>query len=231
MTQETKWINVQTIAQDLDARMRALPDLKAGHVRPIRREFTKRLAHATPQQVLELAQRLITTFERRLVAYELVHYHRPTLYSLRVEELEALSRGMDSWSSVDAFGLLLAGPAWREKQVPDAWVHGWARSEDYWRRRAALVCTVALNVKARGGSGDVPRTLHVCRMLADDRDDMVIKAMSWALRVLIQHDPQAVRDFLAEHEDALAARVKREVQNKLTTGLKNPRRSRPDRFS
>jgi hypothetical protein len=31
-----------------------------------------------------------------------------------------------------------------------------------------------------------------------------------------------VQQFLDEHEAALAARVKREVRNKLTTGLKNP---------
>ena len=35
---------------------------------------------------------------------------------------------------------------------------------------------------------------------------------------------QRVNRFLAEYEDRLAARVKREVRNKLTTGLKNPRR-------
>jgi len=86
------------------------------------------------------------------------------------------------------------------------------------------VSTEALNVRSRGGRGDVPRTLEVCRFLVDDHDDMVVKAMSWALRELIVHDPQAVREFLAEHDDALAARVKREVRNKLTTGRKNPRR-------
>ena len=52
------------------------------------------------------------------------------------------------------------------------------------------------------------------------------KALSWALRELVVHDPDAVREFLEEHEDALAARVKREVRNKLTTGLKNPRRGK-----
>ena len=51
---------------------------------------------------------------------------------------------------------------------------------------------------------------------------MVIKAMSWALRELIVHDPKAVRKFLDEHYQVLAARVKREVKNKLRTGLKNP---------
>lgn len=81
---------------------------------------------------------------------------------------------------------------------------------------------VALNVRSRGGQGDVPRTLEVCRILVDDHDDMVAKAMSWALRELAVHDPEAVHEFLKEHEKVLAARVKREVRNKLKTGLKNP---------
>jgi 3-methyladenine DNA glycosylase AlkD len=66
--------------------------------------------------------------------------------------------------------------------------------------------------------------LAVCRLLVGDRDDMVVKALSWALRDLIAQDPDAVRLFLEEHEDVLAARVKREVRHKLLTGLKNPRR-------
>jgi 3-methyladenine DNA glycosylase AlkD len=71
--------------------------------------------------------------------------------------------------------------------------------------------------------GDVERTLAVCRMLVDDYDDMVVKALSWALRALVVHDAEAVNDFLEEHGEVLAARVKREVRNKIATGLKNPR--------
>ena len=43
-----------------------------------------------------------------------------------------------------------------------------------------------------------------------------------ALRELAKRDPKAVRTFVAEHKDRLAARVLREVRNKLTTGVKNP---------
>jgi 3-methyladenine DNA glycosylase AlkD len=86
-----------------------------------------------------------------------------------------------------------------------------------------LVSTVALNVRSHGGQGDVPRTLAVCRLLVDARDDMVVKALSWALRELVVHDPEAVRGFLEEYGERLAARVKREVRNKLATGLKNPK--------
>jgi 3-methyladenine DNA glycosylase AlkD len=60
-------------------------------------------------------------------------------------------------------------------------------------------------------------------MLIADRDDMVIKAMSWALRELSKRDPNAVRRFLNERHDVIAARVMREVRNKLSTGLKNPK--------
>jgi 3-methyladenine DNA glycosylase AlkD len=61
-------------------------------------------------------------------------------------------------------------------------------------------------------------------LLLADRDDMVVKAMSWALRELAKRDPDSVRDFLSKHENELAKRVLREVRNKLKTGLKNPQR-------
>ncbi len=62
-------------------------------------------------------------------------------------------------------------------------------------------------------------------MLVDDHEDMVVKALSWALRVLVVHDPDAVCGFLSRYGEQLAARIKREVRNKLETGLKNPKRS------
>ena len=62
----------------------------------------------------------------------------------------------------------------------------------------------------------------ICEMLTEDRDDMVVKALSWALRELSKRDPDSVREFLNEHEDDLVRRVSREVNNKLETGLKNP---------
>jgi 3-methyladenine DNA glycosylase AlkD len=61
-------------------------------------------------------------------------------------------------------------------------------------------------------------------LLVRDSDDMVVKALSWAVRELAKRDPNAVREFLAEHEEVLAKRVLREVGSKLRTDLKNPRR-------
>jgi len=225
---QTELIEIDELVDEIDSRIRALPNLKAESVRSVRKEFSKRLLNTSPQIVISLSLRLLHLdrpgFEYRFVAYEVVSYHKAALRSLGEKELELLGQGMCRWGDVDTFACYLAGPAWREFQVPDELIHRWACSEDRWWRRAAIVCTVALNNKARGGSGDTTRTLEVCRILVSDRDDMVVKAMSWSLRELSRRDPDAVRAFLLEYNGMLAPRVVREVKTKLTTGLKNPRR-------
>jgi 3-methyladenine DNA glycosylase AlkD len=215
-------IEIEQLAGEIEKQLQQLANPSTAQVRAVRREFSRRLAKASASDVLNLA--LLLRDQQRFVAYELVCYHRAALHSLGETELEQLGQGLASWDAVDTFACYLSGPAWRERQVPDALIHRWARSEDRWWRRAALVSTVPLNNKARGGRGDAPRTLAVCRLLVGDRDDMVFKALSWALRELAKRDPQAVQEFLSENDQALAPRVRREVQHKLTTGLKNPRR-------
>ena len=217
--------DAEEVAAEIDAEIRALPVQNTPNVRAIRLEYSRKLQQAEGAFVLELARELVSNYGYRGVPYELIRYHQAAFQSLGPAELEELGRGIDSWWSVDSWARTLAGPAWLSGQVSDEVVHRWARSKDRWWRRAALVSTVALNVRSHGGTGDVPHTLAVCRLLVDDHDDMVAKAMSWALRELVPHDPDAVRAFVSEHEDALAARVKREVRNKLETGLKNPKGS------
>ncbi len=214
---------VGELASSIAADLQALPLRNTPNAREVRRRYSQRLQQASPEFVLELARKLLKDYGLRWMAYELIRFHTVAFRSLTDVELEELSQGIHSWESVDSFARTLAGPAWLRGQASDELIHQWARSEDRWRRRAALVSTVALNVRSQGGKGDVPRTLEICSLFVDDHDDMVVKALSWALRELVVHDPEAVQDFLARHEEALAARVKREVRNKLNTGLKNPK--------
>ena len=158
----------------------------------------------------------------RVVAYELISHHGPAFESLSPGQVLTLGRGLNGWGAVDCFAGYLSGPIWRDGRLPDAMVTEWTQSADRWWRRAALVSTVALS--RRGGVDDVRRTVKICAALASDHDDMVVKALSWALRELGKKHPEEARRFLAHHRTILAARVIREVNNKLTTGLKNPRR-------
>ncbi|HAZ30043.1 TPA: hypothetical protein DCY65_00500 [Candidatus Acetothermia bacterium] len=189
----------QEVAAAIHAEIRALAVQNTPNTRALRPKHSRMLKRESPTFILDVARELLKRGHRGFT-YELIRYHRAAFRSLGEKELWELGQGMDSWWAVDSFARILAGPAWLNEQVPDGLIHGWARSPDRWWRRAALVSTVALNMRSHGGKGDVPRTLRVCQVLASDHDDMVAKAMSWALRELVVHDPGAVDGFLKEHE-------------------------------
>ena len=177
-----------------------------------------------PTTVLAVVEMLIRTINPRFVAYELVLHHPGALALVDQGVAERLAGNLGSWGDVDAFSTLIAGPAWLRRHLPDEAIHEWAGSSSRWWRRAALVSTTGLNVPSRGGPGDIARTLAVCQRLVRDHDDMVVKALSWALRELARHDPAAVSGFLDRHSTDIAPRVSRDVMYKLTTGVKSRRR-------
>lgn len=212
------------LASAFDAEHNALTIHNTATERAICRKYSILVRNASPEYVLAFARQVLFKHGHRWQAYELIQAHESAFHSLGAEELEELGKGINSWWSTDSFARTLSGPAWRDGLVTDSLIIQWAKSTDLWWRRAALVSTVAFNIRSQGGKGDVPRTLTICRMLVADHEDMVVKALSWALRQLVYFDPNAVEGFIQEHEAVLAGRVKREVGRKLRTGLKNPRK-------
>jgi 3-methyladenine DNA glycosylase AlkD len=217
---ERKRLSATAIGDEIDRRIRSLPSKEAASIRAVRRDYSRRLQNESAEAIVAIANKLLD--RRRWVTYELIYSHPQAIASLDTERVERLGRGIDSRDAVDPFALYISGPAWRRGSIPDEAIRRWARSEDRFWRRAALVSTVPLNLRAAGGTGDTARTLDICRILARDRDELVVKAMSWALRELALWDANAVRRFLEEND--VAARVRREVLNKLDSGLKNPRK-------
>jgi len=213
----------EKMATEIDAAIRAVSLRNVPNVRAVRRKYSILLKDTSPELMLELARVLFKDYGYRWFSYELIKEHRATFEKIGETELEEFGQGIDSWWTVDAFARTLSGPAWLRGQVSDDVMRRWAHSEDLWWRRAALVSTVALNMRSQGGHGDVKRTLEICHLLVADHEDMVVKGMSWALRALVVHNADAVEAFLNEHTGVLTARVQREVRNKLTTGLKYPR--------
>jgi len=209
------------------SRLRRL-GLRTAEVRAVARDLARDCRALPAREVVRVAQGLVEggDFEAGLVAFELLWRHRAAAAALTARDLARLVRGADNWVTTDTFACLVSGPAWHRGRVGDAWIERWARSRDRWLRRVALVSTVPLNLPSRGGTGDVPRTLRICLLRVADPDDMVVKALSWALREAVKRDPGAVRRFLERHRATIAARVSREVTNKLTTGLKTPKGGR-----
>ncbi|HJU74511.1 MAG TPA: DNA alkylation repair protein [Gemmatimonadaceae bacterium] len=194
-------------------------------LRKVRQKWSRELRHEDGDYVLNVARELIAggSHSDRMLGFELLLSHEPAFKLLDEGLVNAFAEGLADWGSIDLFGVTIAGPAWRMRIISDSAVAAWSRSPDRWRRRLALVATVPLNARSRGGTGDARRTLAVCRRLLADRDPMVVKAMSWALRELAKREPQVVSEFVAREQARLPALVRREVGNKIRTGLKSGR--------
>lgn len=192
-------------------------------LRGVVREYKRRLASQSAEDVYQIALNLLAknVTECRQAGYELVAGHKGARTLLTPKRIEALGQGIDNWACVDSFCCTLVGRAWREGRVSDATIMRWSQSLNVWWRRAAVVATVPLNIKSHGGVGDAARTLMVCQPLLDDKEVMVQKAISWALRSLVPWDRESVQAFLTEHSDTVSALVRREVTHKLRTGKKN----------
>lgn len=198
------------------------PRLTTPVLRARRRGITEVLRGESAAQVLETAFELEAALpqEHKWVAYELIRHHAGAFSAITVAQVEDLADRAASWYAVDALGTILTGRLWAQGRLPDALIDGWARSDNRWLRRSALVATVGRNAV----KPDPERTFALCLRLADDRDDMVEKAVSWALRWLAQKDRTVVDAFWDANNERFRPRVKREVGHKLATGLKTPRR-------
>jgi len=183
-----------------------------------------RLLHDfTSKQWADLCIQLTQTgvFEAQILAYVLLWENKKALRDLTAEQVLALGAYLDNWASTDSYSIMIAGWHWREGTIPDSQITKWLKSKNIWQRRAAVVCTVPLNLRSRGGTGDAKRTLFICEKVLDDREDLIVKALSWALRELSKSNKQAVIEFLEKHGERVPSRVRREVTAKLGTGRKN----------
>jgi len=161
-------------------------------------------------------------FECQQVAYEYLGKEKKLLAQLTPADIAQLDHNQDNWVSVDCFSSYILGVVWRLGIINDDFILAKTHSSDFWIRRQALVATLGWNQKARGGTGNTEKTLMICSLFIDDHQDMINKALSWALRELTKTDKKSVVLFMEEFEPRLHGRVRREVWNKIETGLKNP---------
>ena len=194
------------------------PDLKE-LIKAVREQYAGR----SEQEWIEFCKELVKQdiFECQVLAYEMIGRDKKILNTLSYEDLNALWGTLDNWASVDHYTVGIYGVLWGKGVVKDHHIDKLLKSDNFWDRRVAVVSTVALNLKSRGGRGDTPRTLSVCQSVVDERKPMIWKALSWALRELSKRDPESVEDFLEEYGSRMSKQVIREVRHKLDHGTKN----------
>jgi len=125
---------------------------------------------ASPRDWIHLCKALVDTqvFECQVMSYEMIGRDRRLLDALVYGDLASLGQNLDNWASVDHYSVGIFGVLWRKGVVRDAQIQSLLESDNFWERRIAVVSTVSLNLRSRGGHGDTARTLWVCGQVVDD---------------------------------------------------------------
>ena len=100
-----------------------------------------------------------------------------------------------NWATTDAMCGALIGPLLVRSPELAAQMRSWASHRNMWVRRAAIVSLIPL---ARKGQ-QLDLAYDVARQLHPDREDLIQKAVGWALREAGKPDPARLERYLRAH--------------------------------
>jgi 3-methyladenine DNA glycosylase AlkD len=139
--------------------------------------------------------------------------------ALRWSDFDRLRRSLDTWEATDGLAHYLAEWVAADLTRRSDRLRSMARSRHLWTRRLAVVTASQLN---RHGLG-IELTVELVDQVRAERDPMITKAVSWALRELAVAAPHTAEEYLERRADELPAIAIRETRNKLRTGKKSGR--------
>ncbi|MFC2095669.1 DNA alkylation repair protein [Candidatus Bipolaricaulota bacterium] len=110
--------------------------------------------------------------------------------------LDSIVGAFRGWSVTDAFCIEVLQPLFtRFTSDVLSLIAGWAEDKNLWKRRASVV----VFVRKIGASGRYTSDgLHACDRLMADSEDLVRKAVGWALKDLMRGDRQRVLEYVAD---------------------------------
>ncbi|HEX7499633.1 MAG TPA: DNA alkylation repair protein [Polyangia bacterium] len=145
--------------------------------------------------------------ERRAAAVEVLDLCKNLLRPEDIGLIEDLLRESRGWALVDNLAASVAGDlVERFPQKLGATLDRWAKDDDFWLRRSALL---ALLLPLRRGGGDFARFCRYADGMLAEKEFFIRKAIGWVLRETAKKTPQRVIDWLlprAVHASGLTVR-------------------------
>lgn len=145
---------------------------------------------------------------------------RPGL--LTVEDLPwliGLVRRAGNWAHVDWLATKVVGPvvASASPSTRRRLLRAWARDEDLWVRRTALL---AQHDELRDGRGDFPLFEEIAAGMLAEREFFIRKAIGWVVREVSKRRPRLAFEFLRRHRGELSGLTFREGSRRLPAALR-----------
>lgn len=136
-------------------------------------------------------------------------------------DFDRIRRSLDTWEATDHLAHDLAVWVANDPEPRFNRLRTMVRSRHLWTRRLAVVTASQLNRKGLG----IDLTIELVDLVRAERDPMITKAVSWALRELAVAAPGTAERYLELRGDELPAIAVRETRNKLRTGTKSGRKT------
>lgn len=122
-------------------------------------------------------------------------------------------RTSKTWALVDAISTQVMGALVVANPQLGALLDRWAKDDDFWIRRAALL---SLLVPLRRGAGDFARFTRYADAMLDEKEFFVRKAIGWVLRDTGRKTPDRVFAWLLPRASRAAGLTVREAAKYLT---------------
>ncbi|MGH1561470.1 DNA alkylation repair protein [Mumia sp. DW29H23] len=175
-------------------------------------------------QVLGLATRLWDTgvHEDLLAGVFVLAGGARTLGCTDLDRVATMLRTAGTWALVDPLATevvaVVCDDGGERTQCGEV-LDRWARDDDFWLRRAALL---ALMPPLRRGRGDWDRFSRYADAMLDEREFFVRKAIGWVLRETAKRRPQLVAAWIADRPGRVPVLAVREAVRQMDPAVADP---------
>ena len=172
-------------------------------IRAAVRDYCETHRDLTRADLRMIAETLYATdvHELRAAAIGVLEHDRETLDDRDIPWLIALVRKSKSWAYVDWIAPKVIGDVIARDPRARKRLRGWAKDDDFWVRRTALL---AEHDALRAGGGDFALWSRLAESMLDEREFFIRKAIGWVLREVSKKRPELTYAFLRKHRDRVS---------------------------
>lgn len=157
--------------------------------------------------------------EKKTLAVTLLHRHSKQLTSKHLPFLEKMVREVNNWDHLDEISVHLLGQLIDNEPQTLKLLPVWAKSDNFWVRRSALLCQL---LQFRRKEGDKQLFFKLAIPMLKEGEDwskeerfFIRKAIGWVLREISKREPEIVFDFVKQYGDQMSGLTFREATRKL----------------
>jgi 3-methyladenine DNA glycosylase AlkD len=185
---------------------------------PVLRKTAKAFVRAHPElrhdALFALVARLWDTqiHELRALAVGILELKQAQLRAADLPVLITLVRQAQTWALVDWLAIKVLGAIVVREPRARKYLERWARDDDFWVRRSALLCW---HDALFSGGGDFEHFAQLARPMLGEREFFIRKAIGWVLRSTAKRTPKRTYDFVAQHAAEMSGLTFREATRNL----------------